>query len=76
MLAVFDRAVAKSPEGLRSPAVTEEEGGGGVGPLLEHFAAAHEGALTIKLGSSVGALAFYVDKQNPFLPRSKSNQYF
>ncbi|XP_073100840.1 stem-specific protein TSJT1-like [Elaeis guineensis] len=69
MLAVFDRAVAKSPEGLRSQAAAAEEGGGGVGPLVEHFAAAHEGAVTIKLGSSVGALAFSVEMQNPFLPR-------
>ncbi|XP_038984866.1 stem-specific protein TSJT1-like isoform X1 [Phoenix dactylifera] len=68
MLAVFDRSVAKSPEGLRSPAA-EDGGGGGVRPLLEHFAAAHEGAVTIHLGSSAGALAFSDEKQNPFLPR-------
>ena len=71
MLAVFDRSVAKSPEGLRSPAAAAEGGGGGVRLLLEQFAAAHEGAVTIHLGSSAGAMAFSDGKQNPFLPNLK-----
>ncbi|XP_072978083.1 stem-specific protein TSJT1-like [Typha angustifolia] len=67
MLAVFDRSVAKSPEGLRSPAAAE--GGVGLGPLMEHFASAHEGAVTLGLGAS-GAIAYSAAKQNPLLPRS------
>ncbi|THU62083.1 hypothetical protein C4D60_Mb01t01420 [Musa balbisiana] len=65
MLAVFDRAVAKSPEGLRAPAA---EGGEGGGRLVSHFAAAREGAVVVSLGSA-GTIAYTSEKQNPLLPR-------
>ncbi|RWW62466.1 hypothetical protein BHE74_00030398 [Ensete ventricosum] len=66
MLAVFDRTVAKSPEGLRNP---EAEGGDAAGRrLVDHFAAAREGTVVINLGSA-GALAYSSEKQNPLLPR-------
>ncbi|RRT34381.1 hypothetical protein B296_00058537 [Ensete ventricosum] len=65
MLAVFDRTVAKSPEGLRAPAA---EGGEGGGRLVSHFAAAREGAVVVSLGSA-GAIAYTSEKQNPLLPR-------
>ncbi|CAL9063836.1 stem-specific protein TSJT1-like [Musa acuminata AAA Group] len=66
MLAVFDRTVAKSPEGLRNP---EAGGGDAAGRrLVDHFAAAREGAVVINLGSA-GALAYASEKQNPLLPR-------
>ncbi|XP_065000704.1 stem-specific protein TSJT1-like [Musa acuminata AAA Group] len=66
MLAVFDRAVAKSPEGLRAPAA---EGGEGGGRLVSHFAAARDGAVVVSLGSA-GTIAYTSEKQNPLLPRS------
>ncbi|URD87458.1 Stem-specific protein TSJT1 [Musa troglodytarum] len=65
MLAVFDRKVAKSPEGLRSPGT---EGGDGGRSLLDHFLAARAGAVAINLGSS-GGLAYTSKKQTPLLPR-------
>lgn len=65
MLAVFDRKVAKSPEGLRSPGA---EGGDGGRSLLDHFLAARAGAVAINLGSS-GGLAYTSKKQTPLLPR-------
>ncbi|KAJ6800355.1 uncharacterized protein M6B38_109835 [Iris pallida] len=69
MLAVFDKTVAKSPEGLRSPIPDgESTGGGGAGALVGHFSAAKEGAVTISLAGS-GCLAYSPEKQNPFLPR-------
>ncbi|CAL9201429.1 unnamed protein product [Musa hybrid cultivar] len=65
MLAVFDRKVAKSPEGLRSPGA---EGGDGGRSMLDHFLAARAGAVAINLGSS-GGLAYTSKKQTPLLPR-------
>ncbi|RRT71404.1 hypothetical protein B296_00021181 [Ensete ventricosum] len=64
MLAVFDRKVAKSPEGLRSPGA---EGGDGGRSLLDHFLAARAGAVVINVGSS-GGLAYTSKKQTPLLP--------
>ncbi|OEL26811.1 hypothetical protein BAE44_0012170 [Dichanthelium oligosanthes] len=71
MLAVFDPTVAKCPEGLRSPPVAgaaAAAGGGGVGALMKGFAAAHDGAVTVSLGSS-GALAYSAANKNPLVPR-------
>ncbi|KAG0496320.1 hypothetical protein HPP92_001011 [Vanilla planifolia] len=69
MLAVFNKSVAKSPEGLRSSATDVEETiPGGAEGLLECFSASKEGTVTIRLGSS-GALAYSSEKQNPLLPR-------
>ncbi|KAG1347706.1 putative stem-specific protein TSJT1 [Cocos nucifera] len=69
MLAVFDRTVAKCPEGLRNmESGPGEKGVGGGASLLNHFSATREGAVTIRLGSS-GAVAYTAEKQNPLLPR-------
>ncbi|KAH7666136.1 N-terminal nucleophile aminohydrolases (Ntn hydrolases) protein [Dioscorea alata] len=65
MLAVFDRTVAKSPEGLRSPG---EDGGTGAVALPKEFAAAREGAVVVNLGKD-GAIAYAAEKQNPLVPR-------
>ena len=68
MLAVFDKSVAKSPEGLQSPqsnsvsAVKD-------GFLAQHFSSVHPGSVTVNLGTS-GLLAYSLHKQNPLLPRS------
>lgn len=67
MLAVFEKSVAKGPEGLQSPH-------SGAAPALKdgalgrHFASAHPGAVTVNLGSS-GLLAYSLERQNPLLPR-------
>jgi len=67
MLAVFDETVAKSPEGLRSPA--DGEGvGGAASAVVEHFVSVREGAVSIGLGPA-GFLAYSADKQNPLVPR-------
>ncbi|XP_010935739.1 stem-specific protein TSJT1 [Elaeis guineensis] len=69
MLAVFDRTVAKCPEGLRNmDSGPGEKGVGGVASLVDHFSATREGAVTIRLGSS-GAVAYTAEKQNLLLPR-------
>ncbi|KAJ0981619.1 hypothetical protein J5N97_009874 [Dioscorea zingiberensis] len=65
MLAVFDRTVATSPEGLRSPG---EAGGAGSGSLPAEFAAARDGSVVVGLGKA-GAIAYTTEKQNPLLPR-------
>ncbi|KAL5701425.1 hypothetical protein ACHQM5_026761 [Ranunculus cassubicifolius] len=57
MLAVFDKSVAKSPEGLKSP---ESDA---VSALKDGFC-----AVTINLGS-LGLISYSSDKQNPLLPR-------
>ncbi|KAL5702185.1 hypothetical protein ACHQM5_027432 [Ranunculus cassubicifolius] len=67
MLAVFDKSVAKSPEGLKSPesdAVSALKDGF----LAQHFASLHPSAVTINLGS-LGLISYSSDKQNPLLPR-------
>ncbi|KAK8942656.1 Stem-specific protein TSJT1 [Platanthera zijinensis] len=69
MLAVFNKSVAKAPEGLKSPASGgEERGVGGIPALLQHFSDGKAGAVSINLGSS-GALAYCSEKKNPFVPR-------
>lgn len=65
MLAVFDRTVAKSPEGLQSGG---GESGAGAASLVSHFSSVKEGAVTISLGTC-GSLAYSGESQNPLLPR-------
>ncbi|KAK1270770.1 Stem-specific protein TSJT1 [Acorus gramineus] len=66
MLAVFEKSVAKSPEGLKSPQsdpdLVED------GSIIDHFADLHSGSVTINLGSG-GVLAYSSAKQNPLSPR-------
>ncbi|KAM3278850.1 hypothetical protein ACQJBY_046254 [Aegilops geniculata] len=64
MLAVFDRAVAPSPEGLRQPG---EAGDGAVG-LAARFREARPGAVTVDFGGGA-AMAYSAHGQSPFLPR-------
>lgn len=71
MLAVFQKSVAKCPEGLKN---AESDGAnGGVSALkndvlLQHFSSIHPDAVSLNLGGS-GVLAFSSDRQNPLLPR-------
>ncbi|KAL5218537.1 hypothetical protein ABZP36_019221 [Zizania latifolia] len=66
MLAVFDRAVAQSPEGLRHPGAA----GNGVVGLADRFREAHPGAVTVGLGAGGGTtLAYSSHGQSPLLPR-------
>lgn len=65
MLAIFDPAVAKSPEGLRPPSA---EGGEGGNRLVSYFAEAQAGAVVVNLGSG-GAMVYSKENQNPLLPR-------
>ncbi|CAJ2673904.1 stem-specific protein TSJT1-like [Trifolium pratense] len=67
MLAVFDKSVAKSPEGLQSPesnSVSSLKDGF----LAQHFASLNPSSVTLNLASS-GLLAYSVHKDNPLLPR-------
>ncbi|XP_027363929.1 stem-specific protein TSJT1-like [Abrus precatorius] len=67
MLAVFDKSVAKSPEGLQSPhsvSVSALKDGF----LAQHFSTVHPGSVTVNFGPS-GLLAYSLHKQNPLLPR-------
>ncbi|KAK8622453.1 hypothetical protein V6N13_117365 [Hibiscus sabdariffa] len=68
MLAVFDKSVAKSPDGLsvgeQSQAVSALKNGF----LANHFASVHSGSVTVNLGSS-GVMAYTREKQNPLFPR-------
>lgn len=67
MLAVFDKSVAKCPEGLQSPnpeAVSALKDG----YLAQHFSSVHPNAVAINLGQS-GFISYTSDKQNPLLPR-------
>jgi hypothetical protein len=68
MLAVFDQAVAKCPEGLRSPPTAGGAAGGGAGALMKGFADANDAAVTVSLGSA-GALAYSSANKNPLVPR-------
>ncbi|MQL80068.1 hypothetical protein Taro_012527 [Colocasia esculenta] len=63
MLAVFDKSVAKSPEGLRT-----HGGGEGAALLAQDFASTREGAVAVNLGAA-GAMAYSAERQNPLLPR-------
>ncbi|KAJ4967917.1 hypothetical protein NE237_014618 [Protea cynaroides] len=67
MLAVFNKSIAKSPEGLQSP----ETGSVSAlkdGFLAQHFSYVHPDSVTINLGSA-GFMAITTNKQNPLLPR-------
>ncbi|KAF5181140.1 Aluminum induced protein [Thalictrum thalictroides] len=67
MLAVFDKSVAKSPEGLKSPQ-SDSTSALKDGFLAKEFSSLHPSAVTINLGSE-GLVAYSSDKQNPLLPR-------
>lgn len=69
MLAIFDKSVAKSPEGLQSPqsnsvSVSSLKDGF----LSQHFASLHPSSATLNLSSSA-LLAYSLDKNNPLLSR-------
>ncbi|KAF8659294.1 hypothetical protein HU200_006907 [Digitaria exilis] len=65
MLAVFDRAVAPSPEGLRQPGAA---GDGTAAGLADRFREARPEAVTVNLGE-FGAMAYSSHGQSPLLPR-------
>ncbi|XP_078437117.1 stem-specific protein TSJT1-like [Wolffia australiana] len=65
MLAVFEKTVAKCPEGLKAEAKTETVS---AGSLVNEFCSARTGAVAVNLGAA-GAIAFSSEKQNPLLPR-------
>uniref|UniRef100_A0A1D1YJM0 Stem-specific protein TSJT1 n=1 Tax=Anthurium amnicola TaxID=1678845 RepID=A0A1D1YJM0_9ARAE len=67
MLAVFDKSVAKSPEGLRAHGEGAGAAGGGAS-LVGQFSSAREGAVAVNLGAA-GAMAYSAERQNPLLPR-------
>ncbi|KAI3725598.1 hypothetical protein L1987_65389 [Smallanthus sonchifolius] len=67
MLAVFDKTVAKIPEGLQlqqEPSINALKDGF----LTHHFTSQHPSAVTINLGGS-GLISYSIDRQNPLLPR-------
>ncbi|OVA05380.1 protein of unknown function DUF3700 [Macleaya cordata] len=68
MLAVFDKSVAKSPEGLTSPNPDSSVSALNNGFLSQHFSSLHPGSVTINLGIA-GSMSYSTDKQNPLLPR-------
>lgn len=72
MLAVFDKSVAKSPEGLQSPHHSHSAASSSSalkdGFLAQHFASLHPGTISINLGPS-GLICYSSDKQNPLFPR-------
>ena len=65
MLAVFDKTVAKSPEGLKAPTDLEPVA---VSSWMDDFCSARKGAVAVNLGSA-GAIAYSSEKQNLLLPR-------
>lgn len=67
MLAIFDKSVAKSPEGLQTP---ESNSVSALkdGFLPQHFSSVYPGSVTVNLGPS-GALAYSLNQQNFLLPR-------
>lgn len=67
MLAVFDKSVAKSPEGLQSPQ-SNSVSALKDGFLAQHFSSEFPGSVTVNLGSS-GVLAYSLNQQNFLLPR-------
>ncbi|XP_071729755.1 stem-specific protein TSJT1-like [Rutidosis leptorrhynchoides] len=68
MLAVFQKTVAKSPEGLQTQQEASSFNALKDAFLATHFASIHPSAVTINLGHS-GLISYSVDKQNPLLPR-------
>lgn len=67
MLAVFDKSVAKCPEGLKN-AESEAINALKDGVLLHHFSSIYSSAVSINL-AGLGIMAFSSDKQNPLLAR-------
>lgn len=65
MLAVFDKSVAQSPEGLRA---ADDSSGAGGPTLAEHFSSTNPGAVTVNLGTT-GFLSYSGERQNSLLPR-------
>ncbi|KAK1432195.1 hypothetical protein QVD17_09088 [Tagetes erecta] len=68
MLAVFDKTVAKIPNGLQTPQQDPPINALADAVLSRHFTAVHSSAVTINLGGS-GLISYSIDKQNPLLPR-------
>lgn len=69
MRAVFDKNVAKSPEGLKSPNSSDSVSAIKDGLLVQHFSSVHHNSINISFGSVSGSMAYSTDKQNPLLPR-------
>lgn len=67
MLAVFDKSVAKSPEGLQSPQSSSVSAIKD-GFLAKHFTSVYPSSVTLNLVPSA-LLAYSIDKHNPLLPR-------
>ncbi|CAL5208009.1 unnamed protein product [Lathyrus oleraceus] len=67
MLAVFNKSVAKSPEGLQSPE-SNPVSSLKDGFLGQHFASLHPSSVNLNLASSA-FLAYSHHKNNPLLPR-------
>ncbi|TVU44622.1 hypothetical protein EJB05_04068 [Eragrostis curvula] len=65
MLAVFDRSVAPSPEGLRQPGAAGHSSAAG---LVDRFREARPEAVTVNLGGAA-AMAYSSRDQSPLLPR-------
>uniref|UniRef100_A0A0A9DWF1 DUF3700 domain-containing protein n=1 Tax=Arundo donax TaxID=35708 RepID=A0A0A9DWF1_ARUDO len=65
MLAVFDGAVAPSPEGLRQPGAA---GDGSAAELAGRFVGARPEAVAVRLGGAA-AMAYSSRDQSPLLPR-------
>ena len=68
MLAVFDKSVAKCPEGLQSPN-PESVFALKDGVLAQHFSSVNPDSVTINLAQS-GFISYSSLNQNPVLPRS------
>ncbi|OVA03458.1 protein of unknown function DUF3700 [Macleaya cordata] len=68
MLAIFDKSVAKAPEGLKSPH-SDSVSALKDGFLVQHFSSVHPGSININLGGVGGSMGYSTDKQNPLLPR-------
>ncbi|PPS06363.1 hypothetical protein GOBAR_AA14306 [Gossypium barbadense] len=68
MLAVFDKSVAKSPDGLTVADQPQALSALKDGFLANHFGSVHPGSVTINLGSS-GVMAYSREKQNPTSPQ-------
>ncbi|CAJ1967034.1 unnamed protein product [Sphenostylis stenocarpa] len=67
MLAVFDKSVAKCPEGLQSPQSNSVSALKDAF-LAQHFTSVHPASVTLNLSSSA-LVAYAPNKHNPLLPR-------
>ncbi|MCL7033168.1 hypothetical protein MKW94_004662 [Papaver nudicaule] len=68
MLAVFDKSVAKCPEGLTSPNLDSSISALSNGDLTQHFCSLDPNTVTINLGIA-GSIAYSPNKQNSLVPR-------